>query len=66
MSYTQDARFAWSALADLVGRVLDGEPAGAIPIERPQRFELAVRVSPDTGVAPLADAVLARADVIVR
>ena len=66
MSYTQDAGFAWSALADLVGRVLDGEPAGAIPIERPQRFELAVRVSPGLGVAPPADSVLARADVIVR
>lgn len=66
MSYTQDASFAWDALAELVGRVLDGEPPGAIPIVRPQRFELAVRVSPDIGVPPPVDGVLARADIIVR
>ena len=66
MSYTQDTSFAWSALVDLSARVLEGEPAGAIPIMRPQRFELAVRVNPDTGVPPPSSAVIRRADRVVR
>ena len=66
MSYTQDTSFAWSALVHLSARVLEGEPAGAIPIMRPQRFELAVRLNPDTGVPPPSSAVIRRADRVVR
>jgi putative ABC transport system substrate-binding protein len=66
MSYTQDTSFAWGALVDLSARVLEGEYPGSIPIMRPQRFELAVRVNPDTGVPPPSSAVIRRADRVVR
>lgn len=66
MSYEQDTSFAWGALVDLTARVLEGEPPGSIPIMRPQRFELAVRVNPDTGVPSPSSAVIRRADRVMR
>jgi putative ABC transport system substrate-binding protein len=66
MAYAQDTRFAWAALAELTARVVAGEPAGSIPIMRPQRFVLTVRTGADTGVAPPSIAVVRRADVILR
>jgi putative ABC transport system substrate-binding protein len=66
MAYAQDTSFVWPAIGDLVARVLAGERPGAIPVMRPQRFILALRTSPDTGV-PLPDiAVVRRADVVLR
>lgn len=66
MAYAQDTSFVWPALADLVARVLAGEQPGAIPVMRPQRFVLALRTSPDTGI-PLPDiAVVRRADEVLR
>jgi putative ABC transport system substrate-binding protein len=66
MSYTQDTSFSWDALVDLTARVLEGEPPGSIPIVRPQRFELSVRLKSDTGVPPPSSAVIRRADHVVR
>lgn len=66
MAYAQDTSFVWPALAELVARVLAGEPPGSIPVMRPQRFVLALRASPDTGL-PLPDiSVVRRADVVLR
>ena len=66
MAYAQDTSFVWPALAELVARVLAGEPPGSIPVMRPQRFVLALRTTPDTGL-PLPDiSVVRRADVVLR
>jgi putative ABC transport system substrate-binding protein len=66
MAYAQDLSFIWPGLADLVTRVLAGENAGAIPIVRPQRFVLAVRTGPETGVPPPDLRVVRRADLVYR
>ena len=66
MAYAQDLSFIWPGMADLVARVLGGEDAGAIPIVRPQRFVLAVRTGPETGVAPPDLRVVRRADIVYR
>lgn len=66
MAYSQDTAFVWSTLADLVARVVDGEPPGRIPILRPHHFVLAIRTGDETGV-PLPDpSVLRRADLLLR
>jgi putative ABC transport system substrate-binding protein len=66
MAYAQDLSFIWPGLAELVARVLGGEDAGAIPIVRPQRFVLAVRTGPETGVPPPDLRVVRRADIVYR
>jgi putative ABC transport system substrate-binding protein len=66
MAYAQDLSFIWPGLAELVARVLAGEDAGAIPIVRPQRFVLAVRTGPETGVPPPDLRVVRRADIVLR
>jgi putative ABC transport system substrate-binding protein len=66
MAYAQDLSFIWPGLADLVTRVLAGENAGAIPIVRPQRFVLAVRTGPETGVPPPDLRVVRRAALVYR
>jgi putative tryptophan/tyrosine transport system substrate-binding protein len=64
MAYAQDTSFVWPAVAELVSRVIDGEPAQQIPIERPKRFHLAVR-SLTAGHEPqIAATVLRRADIV--
>jgi len=66
MSYALDTAFIWPALADLVARVLGGESAAAIPVQRPQRFVLAVRTGPETGLPPPSIEVVRRADIVIR
>lgn len=66
MAYEEDTSFAMDALADLVARVCAGESAGSIPVERPRRYTLAVRVS-DAAEPPFIDAsVIRRADLVIR
>jgi ABC-type uncharacterized transport system substrate-binding protein len=66
MAYDIDTTFADHALADLVMRVCAGEPAGAIPLERPRRYRLIIRSDYDTGRQRIHADVLARADLIAR
>jgi putative ABC transport system substrate-binding protein len=66
MAYTQDVSFIWDGLAELIGRVVAGEDAGSIPILRPQRFVLAVRTGPGTGVPAPDVRVVRRADIVYR
>lgn len=66
MAYSQETQFTWQALAELIARVLGGEPAGAIPIMRPDHFTLAVRVTPDVGAPPPDISIIRRADRVVR
>lgn len=66
MAYSQETQFTWQSIAELIARVLAGEPAGSIPIIRPEHFTLAIRVSPEFGV-PLPDiSVIRRADIVLR
>ena len=66
MAYGVDESFRWPALADLVQRVANGEPPGQIPIQRPQRYLLAVRAAPDAGLPAPVLAVQRQADILVR
>lgn len=66
MSYATDTRFIWPGLATLAARVLTGEHAGHIPIQRPQRYLLAVRTGPETGLPPPSPDVVRQADVVLR
>ncbi len=66
LSYGVDTSFIWPGLTDLTARILEGESAGDIPIQRPHRFVLAVRTSADTGLPPPSIAVMRRADVVIR
>lgn len=66
MSYATDTRFIWPSLAALTGRVLSGEHAGRIPIQRPQRYVLALRTGSDTGLPPPSPDVVRQADVVLR
>lgn len=66
MSYALDTAFIWPALAELVVRVLNGESAASIPVQRPQRFVLAVRTGPETGLPPPSIEVVRRADIVIR
>lgn len=66
LSYAVDTRFVWPALADLTFRVLGGENAGDIPIQRPQRFVLAIRTSNDTELPLPRIEVVRRADLVIR
>lgn len=66
MAYEHDSSFVINAMADLVARICDGEHAGDIPIQTPQRLILAVRVSSDPQ-APRPDvAIVRRADMVFR
>jgi len=66
MAYEEDTTFAMDALADLVARVCTGERAGSIPVERPQRFRLVVRVRGETEQPSIAASVIRRADLVIR
>jgi putative tryptophan/tyrosine transport system substrate-binding protein len=66
MAYAIDTSFAWPALAELVARIVDGEPAGSIPIERPTKFVLAIRTGAQTNLPPPHISVVRRADVVIR
>jgi putative tryptophan/tyrosine transport system substrate-binding protein len=62
MAYAHDTDFRPQALADLTMRVLGGEDAGSIPIQRPRRFVLAVRPRQGEGEVSISAAVVRRAD----
>jgi len=64
MAYAQDTSFVWPTLAELLSRVLGGEAAGGIPIERPKQFHLAVRPLPGDGQPRIALEVLRRSDIV--
>jgi putative ABC transport system substrate-binding protein len=66
LSYMVEESFRWAAMAELVARVLQGEPAGSIPIQRPLKSVLAVRPLPADGFPPPSAQVVRRADVVVR
>lgn len=66
MSYALDTSFVWPAMAELVSRVVAGEFPGAIPLERPQRFVLAMRTQPDNGFPSPSPEIVRRADLVIR
>ena len=66
LSYALDYSFAWPAMVDLLGRILQGESANSIPIQRPMKSVLAVRPVPAEGFPPPSAQVVRRADVVVR
>jgi putative tryptophan/tyrosine transport system substrate-binding protein len=65
-AYSQDERFAYDALADLARRVALGEDAGSIPVQRPYRYTLSVRIEPDAPWARIEPSVVRRADRVHR
>jgi len=66
LSYALDYSFAWPAMVDLLVRILQGEPANSIPIQRPQRSVLAVRAQPATGFPVPASTIIQRADQVFQ
>jgi putative tryptophan/tyrosine transport system substrate-binding protein len=66
MTYSQDTRFAYDAMADLARRVALGEDAGSIPVQRPYRYTLSVRIEPDAPWARIEPSVVRRADRVHR
>lgn len=66
LSYAFDKAFVAPALADLAARVVSGDPPGSIPIQTPERFQLAVRITADPRLPPLNPDVVRRADLVVR
>ena len=66
LSYMVEESFRWTAMTDLMGRVLQGEPAGSIPIQRPVQSVLAVRPTPAAGFPAPSAQVVRRADLVLR
>ncbi|KQW51448.1 hypothetical protein ASD88_02050 [Pelomonas sp. Root662] len=66
LSLALDYSFTWPAMIDLLGRVLNGESAAAIPVQRTERAVLAVRPKPAEGFPPPASPVTRHADVVYR
>lgn len=62
MAYEQYTRFAYAAMADLTVRVLKGEDAGSIPVQRPWRFTLSVRPRDEPAALRIHPSVIRRAD----
>jgi putative tryptophan/tyrosine transport system substrate-binding protein len=58
--------FRWDAQAEVLARVLQGERAGAIPIQRSYKALLSARPEPIGGFPAPSATVLRRADLIVR
>jgi putative tryptophan/tyrosine transport system substrate-binding protein len=65
MAYSQDESFAYDALAELTRRVAFGEDAGTIPVQRPYRYTLTVRIEPDAPWARIEPSVVKRADRVI-
>ncbi|MGM9483258.1 ABC transporter substrate binding protein [Roseateles sp. NT4] len=66
LSYAHDKSFVAPAMADLVARVLNGESPSQIPVQLPQRYQLAVRVVDDPRLPALNSEVVRRADLVLR
>jgi putative tryptophan/tyrosine transport system substrate-binding protein len=62
MAYAQDASWVYDTLADLTLRILRGEDAGSIPIQRPKKFILAVRPRDEPGTPQINPSIIRRAD----
>jgi hypothetical protein len=62
MAFAQDVPAATEMLADLTLRILRGEDAGSIPVQRPKKFILAVRPRDEPGVPQIHPSVIRRAD----
>jgi putative ABC transport system substrate-binding protein len=63
MAFWSETEFAYDAMAELTLRILAGEAAGQIPVERPRRFTLSARLSDDPRLA-IAPSVLRRAEIV--
>jgi putative tryptophan/tyrosine transport system substrate-binding protein len=64
MAYIQDRTFMYDAMADLTLRILHGEDAGSIPVQRPKKFILAVRPRDEPGTPQINPSVIRRADKV--
>ncbi|MBB4841842.1 ABC-type uncharacterized transport system substrate-binding protein [Paucibacter oligotrophus] len=64
MAYAQDGAFVIPAMAELVHRILNGEDAASIPVERPRRIVLAVRADAQFGGQRINPAVVRKADLV--
>jgi putative tryptophan/tyrosine transport system substrate-binding protein len=62
MAFAQDVPAASDLLADLTVRVLRGEAAGKIPVQRLKKFVLAVRPREEPGTPQMQPAIIRRAD----
>jgi putative tryptophan/tyrosine transport system substrate-binding protein len=62
MAFAQDTSPVGDMLADLTLRILRGEDAGSIPIQRPKKFILAVRPREEPGTPQINPSVIRRAD----
>lgn len=62
LAYEQQSGFAYPAMAELSLRVLRGEDAGAIPVQRPWRFVLSVRPRDEPVALHIDASVVRRAD----
>jgi putative tryptophan/tyrosine transport system substrate-binding protein len=66
MAYSPDTSFTFDAMAQLTARVAFGEDAGSIPVQRPYRYTLSVRIEPDAPWARIEPSVVRRADRVHR
>jgi putative tryptophan/tyrosine transport system substrate-binding protein len=66
MAYSPETGFVYDALAQLTRRVALGEDAGTIPVQRPYRFTLSVRIEPDAPWARIDPSVIRRADRVFQ
>ncbi len=66
MAYSQDDALRLRRHGQLAMRVALGEDAGSIPIQRPYRYTLSVRIEPDAPWARIEPSVVRRADRVHR
>lgn len=66
MAYSQDTRFVWESLVELISRVLSGEYPGNIPILHPTNFALTVRVAPNMAYPTPHISIVRRAARVIR
>gem|GEM_PF-3456985 len=66
LAYVADNSFRWPAMMDLTERVLQGERAGAIPVQRPYKTILAVRPLSSGGFPAPSPQIVQRADLVYR
>lgn len=66
LAYAQETGFVWRSLVDLIARVHGGERPGDIPILRPTRFTLSVRVEAASPVPAPQASIVRQADQVIR
>ena len=62
LAYSIEEAAVWSILADLAIRIASGEDPSEIPVERPRRYMLSVRVNEAPEQPKVSEAVVRRAD----